>query len=79
MRALATMTARHAVSSFIQYSSGNDAIIANVRFRYNPREGTDLYVVYDEGFNTDREREMPFLPRTRNRTILLKYSRTAGL
>ena len=65
---------RTALTAFIQYNSANDLILMNIRYRYNPREGNDFYIVYDEGFNTDRRREIPFLPLTRNRTIMIKYS-----
>ncbi|GAH52410.1 unnamed protein product, partial [marine sediment metagenome] len=50
-----------------------------IRYRYNPREGNDFYIVYDEGLNTDREREIPVLPRASNRTIMLKYSYTFNI
>lgn len=66
-------------TAFVQYNSAIDAVIANVRFRYNPREGNDLYLVYDEGFNTDRYREDPIPPTTSNRTVLLKYTYTFQL
>jgi hypothetical protein len=62
--------------SVAQYNSATDKIITNVRFRYNPQEGHDLYIVYDEGLNTYRDREIPELPRTSARTIILKYSYT---
>ena len=32
---------------FIQYSKTDNAIVANIRFRYNPREGNDLYIVWN--------------------------------
>jgi hypothetical protein len=67
-------TIKHTFTAFIQYNSANDLILANFRYRFNPREGVDLYIVYNEGFNTDRQREIPFLPLTRNRTIMVKYS-----
>lgn len=63
------------VSRF-QYDSSIDKILTNIRFRYNPREGHDLYIVYDEGLNMDRHREIPVLPPTNIRTILVKYSYT---
>jgi hypothetical protein len=66
-------------SAFVQYNSAADAVIANVRFRYNPREGNDLYIVYDEGFNTDRLHHDPIPPVTGNRTVLLKYKYTFQL
>lgn len=63
-------------SAFIQYNSAADAVITNVRFRYNPREGNDLYLVYDEGINTQRYQHSPIPPVTSNRTVLLKYTYT---
>lgn len=44
--------------------------------RFNPREGTDLYIVYNEGMNTNRHRFDPALPVTDTRTVLVKYSTT---
>ncbi|KJF45624.1 hypothetical protein LH29_09870 [Draconibacterium sediminis] len=35
-------------SSFLQYNSVNNVTVANFRLRYNPKEGNDLYVVYNE-------------------------------
>lgn len=67
-------TVKHILTVFIQYNSANDLILTNIRYRFNPREGNDFYIVYDEGFNTDRKREIPFLPLTKNRTIMVKYS-----
>jgi hypothetical protein len=53
-----------------------DFAAANVRVRYNFREGQDLWLVYNEGWNTDRFDQDPPLPRTDNRTLLLKYTHT---
>ncbi|HCC71062.1 MAG TPA: hypothetical protein DEQ09_07930 [Bacteroidales bacterium] len=64
------------ISAFIQYSSVSEFITSNIRLRYNPREGNDLYIIYDEGFNTDRYREIPVMPVSRIRTIMLKYTYT---
>ena len=36
------------VSGFIQYNSLNNFIASNFRLRYNPREGNDFYLVYNE-------------------------------
>ena len=67
------------MTAFVQYNSAADMVINNIRFRYNPREGNDLYLVYDEGYNTDRERMIPALPQSQNRTLLIKYSYTFSL
>lgn len=72
----AFLNSKLSLVSLIQYNSANNKIITNIRFRFNPREGHDLYIVYDEGLNTDRQREIPTLPRTSIRTILLKYNYT---
>jgi len=63
-------------NAFIQFNSASHSVSANVRFRYNFREGNDLWIVYNEGVNTDRERIVPTLPFTSARTILVKYTYT---
>lgn len=76
LRVNANLNTELSSNLFIQFNSDADAIGINMRIRYNPREGTDLYLVYIEGFNTDRRRESPVLPFTDSRTVLLKYSTT---
>jgi hypothetical protein len=66
-------------NAFIQFNSATNTVSANVRFRYNFREGNDLWIVYDEGMNTDRHRLTPTLPFTDTRTILVKYTYTFHL
>jgi len=70
------LNVKHSLIAFIQYNSASDAFLTNLRYRFNPSEGHDLYIVYDEGLNADREREIPILPLMKNRTIMLKYSYT---
>ena len=71
-----TFNIRLSVTTLAQYNSEDDMVSINFRLRYNPREGTDLYLVYNDGLNTDREREIPELPFSDTRTVLLKYSTT---
>ncbi len=66
-------------NAFIQFNSVANTLSANVRFRYNFREGNDLWIVYDEGMNTDRRRLTPTLPFTDTRTMLVKYTHTFRL
>lgn len=66
-------------SVFVQYNNNIDAVIANFRIRYNPKEGNDLYLVYDEGYNTDRYRDFIVRPVTSRRTIMIKYTYTFTL
>jgi len=63
-------------STFAQYNTAIDGMITNFRFRYNPKEGSDLYIVYNEGLNTNLDREIPTLPRSDNRSVLIKYTYT---
>ena len=66
-------------NAFIQFNSTTHTVSANVRFRYNFREGNDLWIVYNEGVNTDRQRVTPPLPYTDTRTALVKYTYTFHL
>jgi hypothetical protein len=76
---LMTLTTTTSLATFIQYNTAIKRVIGNVRFRYNPREGNDFYIVYDEGLNTDIHRLTPSLPFSIGRTILLKYTYTFKL
>ena len=66
-------------SAFLQVNSTFEAGLANVRLRYNPREGSDFYLVWNEGFNTNRLRESPARPFTSGRALLAKYTYTFAL
>lgn len=76
LNGLMTLTTKTSLSAFVQYNTAIDRIIGNIRFRYNPRDGNDFYLVYDEGLNTNRTRLSPTLPVSTGRTILLKYTYT---
>jgi len=76
LRALYMLSTKFSATAFIQYNSAVDAVIGNIRLRYNPREGIDLYLVYNEVLNTNRYRQDPILPFTSNRTVMLKYTYT---
>ncbi len=75
-KGLWTLTTKTSLIAFIQYNTAVDRIGSNLRFRYNPREGNDLYIVWDEGLVTNPGREIPRLPLTSGRTLLLKYTYT---
>ncbi len=78
-KALVMFTTKISISTFIQYNTAENTMISNLRFRYNPREGNDLYIVFNEGRNTYRDIENPRLPLYNNRSILLKYTYTFTL
>jgi hypothetical protein len=79
LKALYMFSIKFSSSAYVQYNSAINAVIANIRLRFNPREGNDFYIVYNEGSNTNLERKLPYLPRLSGRTIMLKYTYTFNL
>jgi len=80
---LLTLTARGALDTnlsvdlFGQYNSLTDALTTNTRFRYNFSEGQDLWLVWNEGLNLEREVSgVPRLPFEGARTLTVKYTHT---
>lgn len=81
-RVASALNKKLSASSYIQYNSGESLLTPNVRIRYNPKEGSDLFIVYNEGINIDSSPENkldPRLPRMQARSILLKYTYTFTL
>jgi len=76
LRALLMFSTKLSLSAFVQYNSAINKVLSNVRFRYNPKEGTDLFIVFNEGRNTYLEREVPNLPVYDARNITLKFTYT---
>jgi len=62
---------------YLQYNSLTDTFSSNARFRYNFSEGHDLWIVYNENLNTDRNRLPGIeLPGSQFRTFMIKYTYT---
>ena len=78
LRIQMALNTRVSMRAFVQYNNTSSLAIANVRFRYNFREGHDIWLVYNEGFNTDRFVNFPSLPVSDEQTVLLKYTYTFG-
>lgn len=65
------------VEVFGQYNSLADQLTTNSRLRYNFREGQDLWLVWNEGLNLERDPlGVPRLPLSDTRTLTLKYTHT---
>jgi hypothetical protein len=81
LRIGAALDASASGNALVQYSSASDRLGLNVRLRYNFGEGTDLWLVWNEGLATDRGTEpgLPDLPLSVSRTFILKYTRTFTL
>ena len=79
LRLTGAANARFSGSAFVQYNTAARLIIPNLLLRYRFAEGRDLYLVYNELLNTDRNRPGPSLaplPLSQERALLVKYSHT---
>ena len=76
LKVLYMYSTKISLSSFIQYNNQIDKVIWNARFRYNPKEGNDFYLVYNDYLNSSRRDYVPEMPVSSLRTILLKYTHT---
>lgn len=79
IRSEITLNTKVTVSTFVQYNSNLYLSVINARFRYNPRDGNNFYIVFNENINSDRDRVIPALPLSGNRSILVKYNHTFNL
>lgn len=79
LKTLLMLSTKMSVSAFVQYNSSDHAAVTNLRIRYNPREGNDFYIVFNEGRNTYRDLENPRLPVYSSRSLMLKYTYTFTL
>jgi hypothetical protein len=66
------MTPRMFVSGIVQYNSTSTSVGSNVRFRWEYRPGSELFVVYTDDYNTDALANAPTL---RNRALVVKLNR----
>ena len=77
LRVKTALNPKVSMSTFGQYNSATDQTSLNVRFRYHFREGTDLWIVYNEGFYNERDDGLgPRRPLSSGRALLVKYSHT---
>ncbi|WP_321369999.1 DUF5916 domain-containing protein [uncultured Draconibacterium sp.] len=79
VKATYMLNTKISLSSFVQYNEGGNIIVTNLRLRYNPRDGNDLYVVFNDLRNADKSGAVPEMPKYLSRTIMLKYTHTFRL
>lgn len=79
IKALYMFDTRLSAFTYLQYNTDVNEIITNIRFRYNPKEGNDLYLLFNEGRNTRLTRQEPYLPAFFQRSVMIKYSYTFNL
>jgi hypothetical protein len=71
-RATYTITPRMFVSGIVQYNTAGTSVGSNVRFRWEYRPGSELFVVYTDDFDTDPR---PNVEPLRNRAFVVKFNR----
>jgi hypothetical protein len=77
LRVQVALNTRVSLSTLAQYSNVAELGAINARFRYHFREGTDLWIVYNQGLNTERDAlDPPRLPLSAGRSLMMKYSHT---
>jgi hypothetical protein len=74
LRAQVGFNTKLSASGFVQYNRAADRVVSNVRLRFHMNEGRDLFVVYNDHLNTERERLEPALPLSQERAILVKLA-----
>jgi hypothetical protein len=80
LRVRTALNARASANALVQYNSTTRRVDANLRLRYNLAEGSDLWLVYNEGLDTEREVDEVGrrTPQSLARTLLVKCSYTFG-
>ncbi len=64
------------LSTYTQYNGVDDLTSINTRMRYHFSEGTDLWLVYNEGLHTERDQNMiPRTPLSSGRAFSVKFSK----
>jgi hypothetical protein len=80
LRIRTALDARASGNAFVQYNSTTDRVDFNVRLRYALAEGTDLWVVYNEGLDMERasdvDRPERLTPFSLSRALIVKYTHT---
>lgn len=74
-----TLSTKTSLKTFLQYDNLSNNLFYNVRFRYNPRQGNDLYLIFNQGINTFRRRLEPHLPLIDRHVAGFKYVHTFDL
>jgi len=66
------------VNAFVQVNSLSNVSAANVRVRYNWKDGNDLYIVFNETLNNDGKSDV-MIPYSDYRAFIVKYIYTFQL
>ncbi|MCB9090058.1 MAG: carbohydrate binding family 9 domain-containing protein [Calditrichae bacterium] len=69
-------SSRLSVKTLLQFDNQSQTLGANIRLRYHPREGSDLYLVYNHNMNIARNDVTPERPLFASQAVIVKYTRT---
>jgi len=72
LRGTYTMTPRMYVSGIVQYNSTSTSLGSNLRFRWEYRPGSEVFVVYTDDYDTEAR---PNVTPLRNRAFVVKVNR----
>ena len=78
LRVFASASPRLSLIAVLQANSVGRVGTANLRLRYNMAEGHDLWIVYGQQENLDRQSSTPPAPGTARTSVLVKYTRSFG-
>ena len=76
MKALYMFSTKLSATLLTQYVNIEDELITNFRFRYNPREGNDFYLVFNDFRSIANTYSIPERPKFFNKIIMVKYTHT---
>jgi|TARA_B110000263_G_scaffold239678_1_gene242114 hypothetical protein len=77
LTATGAVNTKLSIDGFVQYNSLSEAMTTNTRIRYNFSEGRDLWLVWNESLNLEREiLGVPMLPLQQAQTLTAKYTHT---
>ncbi len=75
LKVSASLNVKLSVNAFVQLNSLSKITAVNFRLRYNPKDGNDLYLVYNETLNHEGRID-PLLPYSDARALIVKYVHT---
>ena len=76
LKAQYMLNTKLSASLFVQYVNTYDELITNFRLRYNPREGNDLYLVFNDFRAVAADHSGSEIQAFFNKTLMLKYTHT---
>jgi hypothetical protein len=79
VKLLYMLNTKLSASMLVQINSVTHNLVGNFRLRYNPSEGNDFYVVYNDIENAGGTDPLVALPTYYSRALILKYTYTFKL